>query len=137
MTTQLSRAMYHKDFVTALLEKASESTNWTDKQAASLLVLLADVLGDIGENNNAAIRIAAREAFIQLSRRASSTLAGARFLGIPIRRKSAATTRVKFTNGSTDPVTYDQHTAVSVSARPDTCAPRSHSIRVRPRTSTW
>lgn len=117
MTTQLSRAMYHKDFVTALLEKASESTNWSDKQAASLLVLLADVLGDIGENNNAAIRIAAREAFIQLSRRASSTLAGARFLGIPIRRKSAATTRVKFTNGSTDPVTYDQHTAVSVSGK--------------------
>lgn len=113
----LTQLTSHQQIVDYILAKASESTQWSDKQAASMLVLIADVLGDIGENNSAAINIAAREAFIQIARRQSSIYAGARFLGIPIKRKSPAVSKVRFTNGGSDPVTYERGKAVTVGGR--------------------
>jgi hypothetical protein len=113
----LTQLTTHRQIVDYILAKASETTQWSDKQAASMLVLLADVLGDIGEANSAAINIAAREAFIQLSRRQSSTYAGARFLGIPIKRKSPAVSTVRFTNGTSDTINYDRGTPLTVGGR--------------------
>lgn len=112
--SNLTKLLTHEQIVQYVLDKASQTTQWSDKQVSSLLVLLADVLGDIGEANNAAIRIAAREAFLQIARRHSSIYAGARFLGIPIKRKSAAVTTVLFTNGSPSDVTYERGTPVTV-----------------------
>lgn len=107
----------HADIVNYILEKAGQSTQWSDKQAASLLVLIADVLGDIGEANSAAIMIAAREAFIQLARRQSSIYAGARFLGVPIKRKSPAVSTVRFTNAGADSIEYERGTPATVGGK--------------------
>lgn len=116
--TSLALPITHADVVNLLLEKAQATTAWSDKQAASMLVLLADILGDIGEADSTATILAAREAFINIARRSSSIYAGARILGVPIRRKSSAVTTVYFTNNTGEHVTYERNTQVSVGGRP-------------------
>ena len=65
--TSLALPITHADVVNLLLEKAQATTAWSDKQAASMLVLLADILGDIGEADSTATILAAREAFINIA----------------------------------------------------------------------
>lgn len=115
--TSLSVPITHQAVVSLLLEKAQATTSWSDKQAASMLVLLADILGDIGEADSTATILAAREAFINLARRSSSIYAGARMLGVPIRRKSPAVTTVLFTNNTGEHATHERYTPVTVGGR--------------------
>lgn len=116
--TSLALPITHRDVVNLLLEKAQSTTAWSDKQSASMLVLLADILGDIGEADSTATILAAREAFINIARRSSSIYAGARMLGVPIRRKSPAVTTALLTNNTGMHVTYERYTQLSVGGRP-------------------
>lgn len=97
-----------QDYVAYLQNQFANSTNWSDQQTAALTTLLADAFGDVAETDNYAISFAAREAFIRLARRQSSVLEGARFLGVPIARKSGAETTATMTNAGS--------TSISVSA---------------------
>lgn len=114
---ELSTTLTHSDIVAMVQERASKSTNWTDSEAAALMTLIAEIIADIGVSNNAAIIIAAREAFINIARRTSSIYAGARFLGVKIGGKSPAVTTALLTNANDAPITYARHSPVRVNGK--------------------
>ena len=113
----LSTTLTHSDLVAMVQERAAQTTNWTDSEAAALMTLIAEILADIGVSNNAAIIIAAREAFINIARRTSSIYAGARFLGVKLGGKSPAVTTALLTNANASDVTYPRHTPVRVNGK--------------------
>lgn len=114
---EISTTLTHSDLVQMVQERAAQSTNWTDSEAAALMTLISEILADIGVSNNAAILIAAREAFINIARRTSSIYAGARFLGVKLHGKSPAVTSALLTNAHDAPVTYPRHTPVRVNGK--------------------
>lgn len=95
----------HDDFVSNVLGRFGASSEWSDAQLSAMTTIVADFLADLGVSDAYAIRFAAREAFIQLAARDSSVLEGARFLGVPISRKTPASVTVRLTNNS-DSVEY-------------------------------
>lgn len=107
------------DYVYYLQQKFAETTNWSDQQTSALTTLLSDAFADVAQTNNSTITFSAREAFIRLARRESSVLENARFLGVPITRKGAASTTALMTNAGSDPVSvglYDAFTVNGLSA---------------------
>lgn len=111
---ELNTLTTHAQFVQYCQQRISETQYWTDKEASALLTILSDIIADIGVSNNTAILIAAREAFIQLSRRATSILAGARFLGVPIKGKSNAMVRALCVNSGAQPETISKYSVFTV-----------------------
>ena len=114
---ELSTTLTHSDIVAMVQERAAQSTNWTDSEAAALMTLIAEIIADIGVSNNAAIIIAAREAFINIARRTSSIYAGARFLGVKLGGKSPAVVTALLTNANDTAISYARHTAVRVNGK--------------------
>lgn len=112
--TLLNTFTTHEQFAQDIINRLQTSTYWTDSQVSSMTSLLADALGDIGVTNSYANLIAAREAFIQLARRTTSVLAGARFLGVDITRKSVASVTAQITNTSANKLTLDKYEPINV-----------------------
>jgi hypothetical protein len=102
------------DYVAYLQAQFAASTNWSDQQTAALTTLLSDAFGDVAETDNYAISFAAREAFIRLARRESSVLEGARFLGVPIARKSGAETKATMTNAGASSISLSSYEPFTV-----------------------
>ncbi|AQT28587.1 putative base-plate wedget subunit protein [Erwinia phage vB_EamM_Yoloswag] len=109
MGNLLSTMTTHEEFASEFLTRINANSYWTDAQVSSITSLIADALGDIGVSNSYACLIAAREAFIRLARRDTSILAGARFLGVDIGRKSAGAFTAQIINQSAVKVTMDKH----------------------------
>lgn len=105
----LSTYTTHEEFAQDFLSRINAKSYWTDAQVSSLTSLVADALGDIGVTNAYACMIAAREAFIRLARRDTSIMAGARFLGVDIGRKSAGSVSCLIVNNTGQKVTLDKH----------------------------
>ena len=126
---ELNTLTTHAEFVQYCQQKISETQYWTDKEASALVTVLSDILADIGVSNNSAILISAREAFIQLARRASSILAGARFLGVPIKGKSNAVVRALCVNSGPSPTTVSKFDVFTVGGAP---AFATHSQQIAP-----
>lgn len=105
----LSTYTTHEEFAQDFLSRINAKSYWTDAQISSLTSLIADALGDIGVTNAYACMIAAREAFIRLARRDTSILAGARFLGVDINRKSAGNVSCLIVNNTGQKITLDKH----------------------------
>jgi len=99
----------HEEFAQDFLSRINAKSYWTDDQVSSLTSLIADALGDIGVSNAYACMIAAREAFIRLARRDTSIMAGARFLGVDIGRKSAGNVSCLIVNNTGQKVTLDKY----------------------------
>ena len=102
------------DYVSYMQQKFAETTNWSDQQTSALTTLLADAFADVAQTNNSTISFSAREAFIRLARRESSVLENARFLGVPITRKGAASTNALMTNAGPDPISVGLYDGFSV-----------------------
>lgn len=113
----LSTYTTHEEFAQDFLNRINAKSYWTDAQVSSLTSLIADALGDIGVTNAYACMIAAREAFIRLARRDTSILAGARFLGVDIVRKSAGSVSCLIVNNTGLKVTMDKHEPFQVNAQ--------------------
>lgn len=102
------------NYVYYLQQKFAETTNWSDQQTAALTTLISDAFADVAQTNNSTITFSAREAFIRLARRESSVLENARFLGVPITRKGAASTTALMTNASSSPISVGMYDAFTV-----------------------
>lgn len=105
----LSTFTTHEEFAQYFLTKINANSYWSDTQVSSLTTLIADALGDIGVTNTFACMIAAREAFIRIARRDTSIMAGARFLGVDISRKSAGAFTGLITNNTGSKLTLDKY----------------------------
>lgn len=104
----------HEDFARDFMRRINASTYWTDDQVSSLTSLLADCLGDLGVTNSYATMIAAREAFIRLARRKTSVLECARFLGVPIQRKTCPRVTARILNTSKEKVVAQKHSPFTI-----------------------
>lgn len=113
----LSTYTTHEEFAQDFLSRINAKSYWTDAQVSSLTSLIADALGDIGVTNTYACMIAAREAFIRLARRDTSIMAGARFLGVDIGRKSSGSVSCLIINNTGQKMTLDKYEPFQVNGQ--------------------
>lgn len=97
--SQLNQAASFEEHVAAILNKFDSNYVWSDKDKSRLSIFMVDALAGISEVNQTYIMFAIREAFIRKARRASSVLAGARFLGQTLNRRVGSSVTVTLRNG--------------------------------------
>lgn len=87
--------------VNLITERFKDSYVWSDRDKSRLAMFVVDALAGMSEVNQAYAAFALREAFIRKARRESSVLAGARFLGQTLNRKSGSSVLATIRNNST------------------------------------
>lgn len=111
---QLQQAASFEEHVAAIMSRFDSDYVWSDKDKSRLSVFMVDALAGVTEVNQNYIVFAIREAFIRKARRASSVLAGARFLGQTLNRRVGSSVTVTLRNNSVDPKTIPAFAQFSV-----------------------
>jgi hypothetical protein len=116
--TSLNSAVGFNQHVAAILQDFQKQYAWLDKEKSSIGVFLVDALAGISEVGQTHLMFAMREAFLQKARRESSILAGVKFLGIEISRKSGSAVVAQLRNNSDNAVTINAFSQFSVGQKP-------------------
>lgn len=115
--TSLQKAVGFNQHVAAILQDFQKEYVWLDKEKSSLAIFLVDALAGICEVSQTHLMFALREAFLQKARRDSSVLAGVKFLGIELSRKSGAVVKAELRNNTDTAITLNSFSQFSVNGK--------------------